>query len=92
MNEELANIMGSFIETELDYIEKSNKELEQLQQENNQLTEKVINQRHALCDTNKKIHVLNARIEKAINYIDDIVPCIHDEELLDDLLKILKGE
>lgn len=37
-------------------------------------------------------HQLKDRIEKAIEYIDDIVPCIHDEELLNDLSKILKGE
>lgn len=35
------------------------------------------------------------RIDKAIEYIDKQIPnilCIHDEEILDDLLKILKGE
>ena len=39
MNEDLANIIGSFVETELDYIEKSNNEIEELQQENQQLKE-----------------------------------------------------
>lgn len=33
----LANIMGSFIETELDCVEKQNQEIEQLKQENKQL-------------------------------------------------------
>lgn len=39
--EDLVNVMGSFIETNLDYIEKSNNELEQLRQENWQLKEKL---------------------------------------------------
>lgn len=30
------------------------------------------------------------KINKAIEYINDIFCCIHDEELLDDLLEILK--
>lgn len=34
---------------------------------------------------------LKDRIDKAIEYIDFVIPCIHDEELLDDLLEILKG-
>ena len=34
MNEDLANIIGSFVETELDYIEKSNNEIEELHQDN----------------------------------------------------------
>lgn len=62
-----------------------------LQQENNQLAEKVINQRHALCDTNKKIQVLNARIEKAIEYIDKEVRFVNMQEY-HNLSKILKGE
>ena len=61
-----------------------------LQQENNQLSEKVINQRHALCDTNKKIQVLNARIEKAFKYIDYYVRI--DDEHYETLKEILKGE
>ena len=38
-----------------------------------------------------KIAFLSDRIEKAVEYIDFVIPCIHDEELLDDLLEILKG-
>lgn len=34
---------------------------------------------------------LQDRIDRAIECIDSLLPCIHDEELLDDLLKILKG-
>ena len=37
----LANIMGNFIETELDCVEKQNQEIEQLQQENQQLKEVI---------------------------------------------------
>ena len=36
----LANIMGSFMEVNLDCVEKQNQEIEQLQQENQQLKEK----------------------------------------------------
>lgn len=36
---------------------------------------------------NKQLH---NKINKAIEYINDIFCCIHDEELLDDLLGILK--
>lgn len=38
---DLANVMGSFIETELDCVEKQNQEIEQLQQENKQLKDKI---------------------------------------------------
>ena len=31
-------------------------------------------------------------INKAVEYIDYALPCIHDDELLEDLQKILKGE
>lgn len=36
---------------------------------------------------NKELH---NKIDKAIEYINDTLCCIHDEELLDDLLGILK--
>lgn len=36
---DLANVMGSFMEVNLDCVEKQNQEIEQLQQENNQLKE-----------------------------------------------------
>lgn len=39
MNKDLTNVIGSFIETELDYIEKSNNEIEKLLQEKQQLKE-----------------------------------------------------
>lgn len=38
---DLANVMGSFIQTELDCVEKQNQEIERLQQENNQLKEVI---------------------------------------------------
>jgi cell division protein FtsB len=38
---DLANVMGSFIETGLDCVEKQNQEIEQLQQENQQLKEVI---------------------------------------------------
>lgn len=51
MKEDLLNVVGNFIETELDYVEKSNNEIKQLQnqvekltQENNDLEERVIHQ------------------------------------------------
>lgn len=34
---------------------------------------------------------LEKRIDKALDYIDYALPCIHDDELLEDLRKILKG-
>ena len=37
----LANIMGSFMEVNLDCVEKQNQEIEQLQQENTQLKEVI---------------------------------------------------
>ena len=37
----LANIMGSFMEVNLDCVEKQNQEIEQLQQENKQLKEVI---------------------------------------------------
>ena len=37
----LANIMGSFMEVNLDCVEKQNQEIEQLQQENKQLKDKI---------------------------------------------------
>lgn len=42
----LASVIGSFIETELDYLEKENNELERLQHENQQLKEKMENSKN----------------------------------------------
>lgn len=41
MNEDLLNVMGSFSDTALDCIEKQNEEIEQLQQENQSLKDKI---------------------------------------------------
>lgn len=41
MNEDLLNVMGSFSETALDCIEKQNEEIEDLQQENARLKDKI---------------------------------------------------
>ena len=38
----------------------------------------------------KENQELHNKIDKAIEYINDTLCCIHDEELLDDLLEILK--
>ena len=41
MNEDLLNVMGSFSDTALDCIEKQNEEIEQLQQENQSLKDRI---------------------------------------------------
>ena len=38
----------------------------------------------------EELKELHNKIDKAIEYINDTLCCIHDEELLDDLLGILK--
>ncbi|MBR4178062.1 MAG: hypothetical protein IKR57_01780 [Bacilli bacterium] len=35
---------------------------------------------------------LQNRIDKAIEYIEKQIPCIHDDEILDNLQNILKGD
>lgn len=54
MSEDLLNVMGSFSETALDCIEKQNEEIEQLQQENSQLKERI----------EKAIEIINQMIFK----------------------------
>ena len=41
MNEDLLNVMGSFSEISLDCLEKQNEEIEQLEEENKQLKERI---------------------------------------------------
>ena len=74
----LANIMGSFIETELDCVEKQNQEIEQLKQENKQLKEmfedsktfsKQFLYKHNknLLDANERLYQENQRLKEKIN-------------------------
>ena len=77
----LANIMGSFIETELDCVEKQNQEIEQLKQENKQLKEKIntyenpedLTLMFMYCDekAKDKIKQLKEVIEEVREYIED---------------------
>ena len=79
MNEDLTNVIGSFIETELDYIEKSNNEIEKLQQENQQLKDRI----------DKAIEWVYIVQQNENN--KHLEPIISIDEL-DELLEILKGD
>jgi len=59
-------------------LEKERKKNKELKEENTQLR--------------IQISAREEIIDKAIEYIEKQIPCIHDEEILDKLLNILKGE
>ena len=42
-----------------------------------------------IADLHQKNQELHNKIDKAIEYINDTLCCIHDEELLDDLLEYI---
>lgn len=72
---EEAKMIGSFIE--------------ELQQENQQLKENNMSMQEEMVRTWEKADLYKEVIEEVREYVDNIVPCIHDEELLDEVLQIL---
>lgn len=79
MNEDLTNVIGSFIETELDYIEKSNNEIEKLQQENQQLKDRI----------SKAIEYINDLLLDFYDY--ECEQLIVGKYMINELLETLKG-
>ena len=90
-----SNVMNTYISNTIETYKKEN---EKLQQENKQLKERVTYLENS--NNRREETIMNLRheqqldkykevIEEVREYIDNIVPCIHDEELLDELLQIL---
>ena len=68
---------------------KTKQIIEQLQQENQQLKENNMSMQEEMARTWEKVDLYKEVIEEVREYVDNIVPCIHDEELLDEVLQIL---
>lgn len=96
--EDILNVTGSIFETMLDYADNSNKEIEQLQQENKQLKDEIKAYQDMYFD---KIVIIN----KAIEYIENnsyyynadgeimfVIEEENEENFCKDVLEILKGE
>lgn len=90
--EDILNVTGSVFDTMLDYVDNSNKELEELQQENKQLRKDYAKIIQDNCYTLK----LEKRIDKAIEYIESYKTDYSPYELSDynvrKILDILKGD
>lgn len=90
--EDILNVTGSVFDTMLDYVDNSNKELEELQQENKQLKEDYAKIVQNNCYTLE----LEKRIDKAIEYIESYKTDYSPYELSDynvrKILVILKGD
>lgn len=90
--EDILNVTGSVFDTMLDYVDNSNKELEELQQENKQLRKDYAKIIQDNCYTLK----LEKRIDKAIEYIESYKTDYSPYELSDynvrQILEILKGD
>ena len=90
--EDILNVTGSVFDTMLDYVDNSNKELEELQHENKQLRKDYAKIIQDNCYTLK----LEKRIDKAIEYIESYKTDYSHYELSDynvrKILDILKGD
>ena len=90
--EDILNVTGSVFDTMLDYVDNSNKELEELQHENKQLRKDYAKIIQDNCYTLK----LEKRIDKAIEYIESYKTDYSPYELSDynvrKILDILKGD
>lgn len=90
--EDILNVTGSVFDTMLDYVDNSNKELEELQQENKQLRKDYAKIVQNNCYTLE----LEKRIDKAIEYIESYKTDYSPYELSDynvrKILYILKGD